>query len=382
MFRMTSPPSSTLSLRSAIQADGTLELSLRTIPLPEPGPDEITVEIEAAPLHPADISQLVGPADLSSGRRTGSGSDARVVFRVPEDRLTSVGARLAKPLPVGNEASGTVVAAGSGQRELLGKGVAIMGGAMLSRHRVVKAADALVLPDGTAPAKGAAALINPLTLLAMIETMREEGHGALVHTAAASSLGQMLSRVCLQDGIPLVNIVRRPEQAALLAAQGAAVVCDASSADFIGNLNDAIAAAGATLAFDAVSGGPLASQILSAMERACSAGLPEYHRYGSTTRKQVYLYGGLDTRPTQLDRSYGMAWSIGGWLLFDKLGRMAPGTLAGMKARIASELDTTFSTAFTAEISLGDVMQEECLTAIARRGTGEKFLVNPRRSLA
>ncbi len=252
---------------------------------------------------------------------------------------------------------------------------------MLSRHRVVNAADALSLPDGTAPIKGAAALINPLTLLAMIETMREERHSALVHTAAASSLGQMLNRVCLQGGIKLVNVVRKPEQASLLAAQGASVVCDTSSAGFIRDLDSAIAATGATLAFDAMGGGLLASQILSAMERACSAGAPEYRRYGSTTHKQVYFYGGLDTRPTQLDRSYGMAWSVGGWLIFEKLKRMAPNTLAAMKARIVSEIDTTFATRFTAEFSLTDVMREEHLHAIAQRGTGEKFLINPKRSL-
>ena len=215
----------------------------------------------------------------------------------------------------------------------------------------------------------------------MIETMREENHSALVHTAAASSLGQMLNRVCLKDGVPLVNIVRRPEQVSLLTSQGASVVCDTSSASFLRELDDAVAATGATLAFDAVGGGPLASQILSAMERACSAGATDYRRYGSTIHKQVYLYGGLDTRPTQLDRSYGTAWSVGGWLIFEKLRRMAPSTLAAMKARIASELETTFATRFTAEISLTDVMREEYLSAIAQRRTGEKFLINPKRAL-
>lgn len=378
---MTDAVRSTLSLRSEVRADGTLELSLKDILLPEPGPDEITVELEAAPLHPADISQLLGPADLSSGKRTGAGPDANVVFRIPNDRLLSVDRRIGKSLPVGNEGAGVVVATGSNQRRLLGKTVAIMGGAMLSRHRVVNVFDTLLLPDGTTPTRGAAALINPLTLLAMIDTMREEGHGALVHTAAASSLGQMLNRVCLEDGIPLVNIVRRPEQASLLTSQGVATVCDTSSGRFIQDLDDAVAATGATLAFDAVGGGPLASQILSAMERACIAGATDYSRYGSATHKQVYFYGGLDTRPTQLDRSYGMAWSAGGWLIFQKLRRMAPDTLAAMKARIASEIDTTFATKFAAEISLTDVMREEYVNAIAQRSTGEKFLINPKKSL-
>lgn len=372
---------STLSLRSEARADGTLELSLRHVPLPEPARDEIIVELEAAPLHPADISQLLGPADLSSGRRTGTGPDARIVFRIPHDRLLSVATRSGKPLPVGNEGAGFVIATGDNQRGLLGKAVAVMGGAMLSRHRVVNASDALLLPDGTAPIRGAAALINPLTALAMIETMREEGHGALVHTAAASSLGQMLNRVCREDGIALLNIVRRPEQVSLLATQGAAAVCDTSSTSFVRDLDDAVAATGATLAFDALGGGRLASQILAAMERACGAGATQYERYGSAVHKQVYFYGGLDSRPTELDRSYGMAWSVGGWLVFHKLRRMAPDTLAAMKARIASELDTTFATKFAAEISLTDLMREEHLKAIAQRSTGVKFVVNPKRDL-
>ena len=158
-------------------------------------------------------------------------------------------------------------------------------------------------------------------------------------------------------------------------------MCDTSSPGFTGDLDAAVAATGATLAFDALGGGPLANQILSAMERACSAGSAEYRRYGSATHKQVYLYGGLDTRPVQLDRSYGMSWGVGGWLVFEKLKRMAPDTLAEMKARIASELETTFATRFTAEVSLGDLMREDCLGAIAQRKTGEKFLVNPKRSL-
>lgn len=378
---MTDALRSTLSLRSEVRADGMLELSLLTVPLPAPGPDDIVVELEAAPLHPADISQLIGPADLSSGVRAGTGAASTVAFRIPEEWLASATARRGRPLPVGNEGAGLVVATGARQSGLIGRTVAIMGGAMLSRHRVVNAADALVLPDGVPAAAGAAALINPLTLLAMIETMRAEGHGALVHTAAASSLGQMLDRVCREDGIPLVNIVRRPEQVALLAAQGAELMCDTSAPDFTQDLDAAVAASGATMAFDALGGGTLAGQILSAMERACGAGETEYRRYGSTTRKAVYIYGGLDGRPTQLDRSYGMAWTVGGWLLFDRLDRMDPEVLAAMKTRIAAGLGSTFHTSFAAEISLTDIMQDDHLRQAALRRTGEKVLINPKLSL-
>ena len=379
---MTGAVNSTLTVRSEVRPDGTLELSLRSMPLPGPGPDEIVVELEAAPLHPADISQLLGPADLSSGQRTGSGEDSKIVFQIPDARLPSMAARNGKSLAVGNEGAGVVIATGDNQQKLLGKMVAVMGGAMLSRHRVVNVSNALMLPDGAAASTGAAALINPLTLLSMIETMREEGHGALVHTAAASSLGQMLNRVCFQDGIPLVNVVRRPEQASLLTSQGASFVCDSSSETFVRDLDAAVAATGATLAFDAVSGGPLAGQILSAMERACNASATECRRYGSEMHKQVYFYGGLDTRPTQLDRSYGMAWGVGGWLIFSKLKRMAPGKVDAMKARIVSELDSTFSTKFTAEISFTDLMRKEYFDAIARRSTGDKYLINPKRSVS
>ena len=378
---MTKADAETLTLRSEVRSDGTLELSLKAAPLPRPGPEEIVVEIEAAPLHPADIGLLLGPADLSSGERTGAGTDSKIVFKIPNDRLSSVAQRSGKSLPVGNEGAGVVTAAGDNQKRLLGKTVAIMGGGMLSRHRLVTASNALLLPDGIAPSRGAAALINPLTLLTMIETMRQEGHSSLVHTAAASSLGQMLNRVCLQAGIPLVNVVRRPEQASLLIAQGASFVCDTSSETFVEDLSNNVAATRATLAFDALGGGVLAGQILTAMERACGADATEFSRYGSTIHKQIYFYGGLDPRPTLLDRSYGMAWSVGGWLIFDKLKRMDPGIFEAMKVRIASELESTFSTKFRAEISLTDLMRKEYFEAFAQRSTGEKYLVNPKLSL-
>ena len=366
---------STLSLRSETRSNGTLEISLWSIPLPLPDPDEIMVELEAAPLHPADISQLLAAADLGSCRRTGTGAEVRIVFQLPPGRLASMASRMDKPLPVGNEGAGVVIRAGSRQQHLIGRKVAIMGGAMLSRHRVVNVRDVLALSEGTTASRGAAALINPLTLLTMIETMRDEGHGALVHTAAASALGQMLNRVCLEEAIPLVNVVRRPEQASLLRSQGAMLVCDSSSASFERDLDEAIAVAGATVAFDAIGGGGIANQILSSMERVCSAGITDYRRYGSSTHKQVYIYGGLDTRPTELGRSYGMAWGLGGWLVFERLSRTAPGSVDAMKARIAAELETTFATSYAAEISLRDLFSQDYLRAISARGTGDKYLI-------
>jgi NADPH2:quinone reductase len=373
--------SSTLILRSEVRANGTLELSLQSVPLAEPAADEVVVEIQAAPLHPADIGLLLGPADLSSASSTGRGEDTKMTFRIPAERMRAVSSRIGKSLPVGNEGSGVVVAAGSLYRELIGKPVALMGGAMISRHRIAKGNDCLLLPVGSSISQGAAALINPLTALAMVDTMRAEGHVSLVHTAAASSLGQILNRICLQDRVQLVSIVRTPEQAALLMGQGALHVCDSSAQSFIEDLDTHILQTRATLAFDAVGGGPLAGQILSAMERACSALFPEFSRYGSSTHKQVYLYGGLNTGVTQLDRSYGMAWSIGGWLIFDKLKRMSPETFTGMKARISSELETTFATEFTGELSMTEMMIAENIRSFVQRKTRAKWLINPQRPL-
>jgi NADPH2:quinone reductase len=378
---MTRRISSTLTMHSEVRPDGTLELTLKTVPLDEPSADEVVVEIRAAPLHPADIGLLLGPADLSSAHRTGQGQETKMVFRIPPERLGALSSRTGKSLPIGNEGAGVVIAAGGLYSGLIGKPVAVMGGAMISRYRIVKGGDCLLLPTGCSIPQGAAALINPLTALTMIETMRAEGHVALVHTAAASSLGQMLNRICIQDRIPLVSIVRKREQAALLIGQGAQHVCDSSGPTFIEDLNAHVAATRSTLAFDAVGGGPLAGQILSAMERSCSALPTEYSRYGSSIYKKVYFYGGLNTGATQLDRSYGMAWGVGGWLVFDKLTQMTPDTLTSLRTRICSELQTTFSTEFTGELSMTDALELDNIMAFAERRTGAKWLINPQRPL-
>ena len=335
----------------------------------------------AAPLHPADISMLLGPAHLASGAVNGKGEDRTAVFQIPPERMGSLVTRTGKSLPVGNEGAGIVVASGEHNKDLIGKPVAVMGGGMVTRYRVVPARNLLPIPDGVPIENGAAVLINPLTALAMIETMRERGHNALVHTAAASSLGRMLNRICLQDDIPLVNIVRRPEQVSLLENQGARYVCDSSSSSFTDELSAQVAAAGATLAFDAVGGGKLAGQILSAMEARCLAQVFEYNRYGSKTYKQVYFYGGLDTRPSELDRSYGMSWSVGGWLIFDELERMKVERLVALRSRISAEMQSTFACEFAGELSMTELLDPDILGVIAQRSTGAKYLVNPMRPL-
>ena len=371
--------STNLQLRSLIKRSGELELSLADVPVPEPGPNEVLVRIEAAPLNPSDLGLLFGVADMSTAVVSGSAARPVVTARIPPAALKSMAARLDESMPVGNEGAGVVVAAGSSAaaQALMGKTVAVLGGAMYTQLRCLPADQCLLLPEGATPADGASSFVNPLTALGMVATMRSEGHTALVHTAAASNLGQMLNRICQQDGVGLVNIVRKPEQAALLRSIGAVHVCDASAPGFMEELTDAIAATGATIAFDATGGGRLAGQILTAMEAALNRSAKVYSRYGSTTHKQVYLYGGLDTGPTEFNRSFGMAWGMGGWLLFPFLQKIGPAATQALKQRVAAELKTTFKSHYTRAISLVDALQPAVMAAYGKRATGEKFLINP-----
>ncbi|AJC22893.1 zinc-binding dehydrogenase [Pandoraea pulmonicola] len=373
-------PKTFLQLRSLIKASGALELSLVRLEVPRPGPDEVVVRIEASPLNPSDIGLLFGAADMDTAVCNGSDERSTVVARVPEAGMKAMAARLDASLPIGNEGAGIVVDAGasSGARALLGRTVSIFGGAMYSQYRCVRADQCMVLPEDHSPRDGASSFVNPLTALGMIETMRREGHVALVHTAAASNLGQMLNRVCIADNIALVNVVRRQSQADLLKRQGARFVCDTSSPTFMDDLTEALAQTGATIAFDATGGGGLASQILTCMERALSRKAQDaYSRYGSTTLKQVYIYGGLDTGATEIRRNFGMAWSVGGWLMSTFLSRIGAAATTELKTRIASQLKTTFRSHYSGEISLAEMLRAEVIAEYSKRATGEKYLVNP-----
>jgi NADPH2:quinone reductase len=375
----TKPAGTGLQLRSLVKAGGELELSLVSMPIPEPGPDEVVVRVEASPINPSDIGLLFGAADMGTAKVSGSGPGTVVTARIPEQAMKGMAGRLDQSLPVGNEGAGVVVAAGTSPaaQALLGKTVATIGGAMYSQYRCVKAEQCLVLPAGATPQDGASCFVNPLTALGMVETMRREGHKALVHTAAASNLGQMLNRICIKDGIALVNIVRKPDQAAILRKIGAAHVCDTSSPTFLADLTDALAATGATIAFDAIGGGKLAGQILSCMEAAVNRTAKEYSRYGSTTHKQVYIYGGLDTGPTEIVRSFGMTWGMGGWLLFPFLQKIGPAAAQVLRQRVAAELKTTFASHYSKEISLVEALQADAIAEYGKRATGTKFLINP-----
>ncbi|HEY2560968.1 MAG TPA: zinc-binding dehydrogenase [Caldimonas sp.] len=368
-----------LQLRSLVKPGGELELSLVRIATPAPAADEVVVRVAASPINPSDIGLLFGAADLTTLAVRGSGERTVATARIPDAAMKAMAGRLGQSMPVGNEGAGTVVAAGSGgaAQALLGKTVAALGGAMYSQFRTVKVELCLPLPAGTSAAEGASSFVNPLTALGMTETMRREGHKALVHTAAASNLGQMLNRICVADGIALVNIVRKAEQVALLREQGARHVVSTSSPAFVDELTQALVETGATLAFDAIGGGRLAGQILGAMEAALNRTAKEYSRYGSTTLKQVYLYGGLDTGPTEFVRNFGMTWAMGGWLLFPFLQRIGADAANVLKARVARELKTTFASRYTRTLSLSGALQADAIAEYGRRATGEKVLIDP-----
>jgi len=370
-----------LELRTLAKKSGELELSLAEQAIPEPGPNDVVVRVEAAPINPSDLALLIAAADPSTGKRGGTPERPVLTFPLAPNAVRFLAGRLDQSLPVGNEGAGTVVKAGSSPaaQALLGKKVAALGGGMYANHRVVSVYGCLELPEGATARDGASAFVNPLTALGMVETMRREEHKGLVHTAAASNLGQMLNRICLADGVPLVSIVRKPEQAELLRSQGATHVVDSSAPSFQEELTRALVETGATLAFDAIGGGKLASQILGCMEAAANQTAKEYSRYGSTVYKQVYIYGGLDRGPTEIVRNFGMTWGIGGWLLtpfLQKIGHEAAGKL---RERVRAELKTTFASHYTKEISLREALDLEVLADYAKMSTGTKYLIVPSR---
>ena len=375
----SSRPSAALELRSLVQADGSLQIHLESVPVPTPGPGEVLVQMQATPINPSDMGLLFGLADLSTVQVAGSAERPVVTARVPERALPALAARLGQSMPVGNEGAGLVVAAGASPQAqaLLGRTVGMIGGGMYTQYRAMAAAQCLPLPPGTTAAEGASCFVNPLTALGMVETMRREGHTALVHTAAASNLGQMLNRVCQKDGIGLVNIVRKPEQAKLLRGMGAQHVCDSSAPGFMAALTDALASTGATLAFDATGGGTLAGQILQCMEAAINRSAQEYSRYGSAVHKQVYLYGHLDTRPTEIQRTFGMAWGVGGWLLFPFLQKIGAERAQALRERVAAELKTTFASHYARTVSLAGALDAEAIAFYGPRSTGAKVLIDP-----
>jgi NADPH:quinone reductase-like Zn-dependent oxidoreductase len=368
-----------LELRSLVKASGELELSLASVPIPEPGDDEVLVRVEASPINPSDLGLLLGAADMSTAKAGGTDGRPVVTAQVPAAYMRAMGGRLDESMPVGNEGAGTVIKTGASPaaKALMGKTVAMIGGAMYAQYRCLKAADVLLLPPGATARDGASCFVNPLTALGMVETMRAEGHTALVHTAAASNLGQMLNKLCLAEKVGLVNVVRSAEQAEILRGIGATHIVDSTSPSFVDDLVAALVATGATLAFDAIGGGKLAGQILTAMEIAANKTAKVYSRYGSSVHKQVYIYGGLNTGPTELNRAFGMAWGLGGWLLTPFLMKIGAAAGQRLRERVAAELKTTFASHYSHEVSLAEALQLETIAGYNKRATGEKYLINP-----
>ncbi len=366
-------------LRTRITAEGKLVMSLETVPMPKPKDDEVLIRVEASPINPSDLGLLIGPADVATLQVGGTDEFPVVTMNVPENMMKMVSARVDLSLPAGNEGAGIVVAAGANAESLIGKTVGVAGGGMYSQYRCVAASNCLVMHEGTTPAEGASCFVNPLTALGMVETMKLENHTGLVHTAAASNLGQMLVKICLDDDVPLVNIVRRSEHVELLKSLGARYVCNSSEPDFMEELIQALVETGATLGFDATGGGKLTGQILTAMEVAANKTAGGFSRYGSTIHKQVYIYGGLDRNPTVLNRAFGMAWGIGGWLLTPFIQRVGGEKFEELRQRVADEIKTTFASRYTKEVSLAEALQAESINVYAKQATGEKYLINPSR---
>ena len=370
-------------IRSIVTSEGNIEISIVKVDKPIPADDEVLIEVHAAPINPSDIGLLLTFAgDLSNINISESGDDLVASIKIHPGLMASMKPRLDKSLAVGNEGAGIVVDAGKNVKELIGKTVGLAGGSMYSQYICVPAINCLVMEEGTTPKEAASSFVNPLTALSFIETMKMENHSAIVHTAAASNLGQMLVKICKDDGIPLVNIVRKQEQVDILKNIGAEYVCNTSDPDFMKTLIKAVVETGATLGFDATGGGnngELPGQILSAMEVAANKNSKEYSRYGSETYKQVYIYGGLDQTPSILKRSYGMSWGLGGWLLTPMLGKIGIDKFQTMRARIAKEIKTTFASTYIQEISLEEMLQPEIINSFAKHKTGSKYLVNPQK---
>jgi len=368
-------------IRSKVTSEGNIELSITKAEKPIPSADEVLIRVEAAPINPSDLGLLLSfAADLSSISTSGTEEEMVTSMKIHPALMGSMKPRLDQSMQAGNEGAGIIEDAGENVKELIGKTVGLAGGAMYSQYRCVPAASCLVMDEGTSPAEAASCFVNPLTALSFVETMKIENHTALVHTAAASNLGQMLVKICKDDGIPLVNIVRKSEHVELLKNLGAEHVCNTSDDNFMDTLVSALLETGATLGFDATgggNGGELPGQILSAMEIAANKTAKEYSRYGSDTYKQVYIYGGLDQSPTILKRAYGMSWGLGGWLLTPMIGRIGMEKFQQMRMRVAKEIKTTFASSYAQEISFEQMLQPEIIKSYAKQATGEKYLVNP-----
>ena len=370
-----------IQLISTISEDSKLTLTLQNIDIPKPGTDEVIIRIEAAPLNPSDLGVMFSAADMTTSTQSGTEQNPVITADVPAQFMPAVKTRVGKATPVGNEGAGTVIAAGSSPaaQALMGKTVAVIGGGTYRQYICANVQSCLAFKEGTTAKEAASSFVNPLTALAMVETMRAEGHKAIIHAAAASNLGQMLNRICIADGIDLINIVRKTEQETLLRDMGAKYVVNSTSDDFLAELTAAIIETGATIAFDPIGGGQLTSDILNCMEVSAARDMKEHSVYGSDTFKQVYIYGALNRGPITLNRNFGFAWGVNGFLLFNALGKLGTETVISMRKRVADEISTTFASHYTHEVSLEEALQLQSIAAYSKQATGEKYLITPQK---
>lgn len=373
-------PNGGLQIRSTVTEGGRLEIELAHAPILQPGPDQLVVKVEAAPINPSDIIPLLAGCDPANATFSGSADEPRVDIDLPDGAMAMLAGRAGLPLPVGLEGAGVVVAAGEQARGLLGKRVAFLslGSGSFGQYCTLSMSDCAPLPEGVTAREGADLFCNPLTVMAMVETLAQPGEKAMIHTAAASNLGQMLIKVCQEDGVPLVNVVRREEHVELLRSLGADHVCNSSASTFREDLARAVAETGATVAFDAIGGGAMASELLAAMEGAAAGRMPSYSAYGSSEMKRVYIYGLLDPGPTVLPRhGYGMLWSVEGWAMPPILARAGPERAMEMTQRVVDNITTTFASDYGHEISLAEALRREPMLGYCRKATGQKYLIVP-----
>lgn len=362
---------------STLHEDATVTVEIASFTLPEPVKGQIVVQVEAAPINPSDTALMFAAADMGNAEF----SDGKVVARAPDGIARSMQARQGTALQIGNECAGLVVAAGEdpAARALVGKRVACTTGTGFATHTVAEASMAMVLDDGMTAKQAASAFVNPMTALGFVETMKREGFTGIVHTAAASNLGQMLVKICQADNIPLVNIVRNAEQAALLKSLGAEHVLNSTEPGFMKRLVDAISQTGAMLAFDPVRGGTLANQIIVAMEHAAKRANPDapFTIYGSNVVKKLYVYGALDLSPMTMNLGTDFAWQMGGWLLPNFLQSAGLEVMGRMRMRIQAELSKTFSSHYKAEIGIAEMLTPDVVRQYTANKTGEKYLLLP-----
>jgi len=359
-------------LTTQLDADGTLTLQLNDKTWDAPKAGQVLIKVEATPINPSDLGLLFASADTDNAVY----SPGKVVAQMPANATRAMKARHGLPMPAGNEAAGTVVAAGEGAEHMMGKRIACVPGTAYADYAYADLTMAFAVDDAVSAEQAASSFVNPMTALGFTETMKLEGFTGIVHAAAASNLGQMLVKICLEDNIPLVNIVRSDAQVKLLKDLGATHVLNMTDEDFMPKLIDAIAETKAMIGFDPIGGGTLAGQILTAMEAAASRGAA-FSRYGSSEAKKVYIYGALDLGPTILNRAFGLTWDLAGWLLTPFMMKAGAEVVGRMRARVMKDLTTTFASHYKAKVSLEGMLSKEAVSEYNARRTGEKYLVVP-----